>query len=187
MCQGCTFETDRLLVTPWHNAALPTAVPIVAAPSLSDDLAAIVMMVMSEPVTRTLPEPWRGPFDRSRAETWIAEVDAEATGLVVMERELRRAVGLMILFAEEISPEETELRVGYMLSEPHWGQGFASELIAGLVRWCRSTPSVTRVVAGVERANAPSIRVLEKVGFAAEPNHAEHTVADELSFALDVR
>ncbi len=69
-----------------------------------------------------------------------------------------------------------------MLSEPHWGQGFASELIAGLVQWCRSKPSVTRIVAGVERANSPSIRVLEKAGFAAEP-----TNTDEMSFALDVR
>ena len=169
---------------PWHTAA-----PHADAPNGgSDDLPAIVISVMTEPVTRALPESWRGTFDRSRAEAWIAEVDAEATGLLVVERESRQAVGLLILFEEDVDQaavpqeEEVEVRIGYMLSEPHWGQGFASELIAGLVRWCRSTPEVTRVIASVERSNAPSIRVLEKMGFAAERSEA-----DEMSFALDVR
>jgi len=168
---GCTFETERLLVTSWHTA-----------PSLSDDLAASVMSVMSDPVTRSLPESWRGPFDQARAEAWIAEVDAEATGLLVVERESRSPVGLLIVFEEVVAPEETDVRIGYMLSEPNWGKGFASELVAGLVGWCRSTPSVIRVIAGVERANVPSIRVLEKAGF-----EALDTDGDEMSFALDVR
>jgi len=140
------------------------------------------MSVMSGPVTRTLPDSWRGSFDRARAEAWIAEVDDEATGLLVVERESHRPVGLLIVFGQDVAPEETEVRIGYMLSEPNWGKGFASELVAGLVGWCRSTPSVIRVIAGVERTNAPSIRVLEKAGF-----EALHNDGDEMSFALDIR
>jgi RimJ/RimL family protein N-acetyltransferase len=56
-----------------------------------------------------------------------------------------------------------ELRVGYLVAERHWGNGFASELLSGLITWARAAEFAS-IVAGVTAANVASIRVLEKCG-----------------------
>ena len=58
-----------------------------------------------------------------------------------------------------------DLRIGYLIAEQDWGKGLATELLAGLVAWARSQPSVHSVTGGVDPANLASARVLTKNGF----------------------
>lgn len=163
-CGGCEFETDRLLVGEWHTPRL--------APSSLQNLADIVAGILTEPVTRSLPETWGGPYSVERALRWIAERDEEGTTLLVVERSTAKAAGLVILFELE-SDQGAEVRLGYLLTEPFWDKGLASELIAGLVRWCRDRGGIHSIAGGVARDNPASKRVLEKAGF-----HSDHA-ADE--------
>ena len=58
-----------------------------------------------------------------------------------------------------------EVRLGYLLAEDAWGQGYASELVEAFVGWCRQHPPIASIVGGVARDNVASARVLTKSGF----------------------
>ena len=73
MFEACSFETSRLSVFEWN---------IQADLSQSEqDLAGVVTAIMTEPVTRSLPPDWQGPYDLDRAEALIAERDQEGPTL----------------------------------------------------------------------------------------------------------
>lgn len=151
----CHFETDRLRVCEWH-----------AAFDVDDDrgeLAGIVVALLTPGVTQSLPEQWRGAYSFERATQWIDDRDHEGTTLLVTERSSNIPLGLVILHAND-EPEGRCIRLGYLLAEAAWGQGLATELIDGFLAWSRKT-GVALIVAGVERDNLPSRRVLEKTGF----------------------
>jgi ribosomal-protein-alanine N-acetyltransferase len=72
----------------------------------------------------------------------------------------------MILFEMEAEGScGTEVRLGYLVSEASWGQGFASELVDGFIGWCRKHTSISSIAGGVAPDNPASKRVLEKNGF----------------------
>lgn len=54
--------------------------------------------------------------------------------------------------------------LGYWLGRAHWGQGFATEAAAAVLRFI-ATLGVRRVEADTYVGNPASVRVLEKVGF----------------------
>ena len=150
------IETERLLASEWHS--IPTQ------SWEQQDLERVVAHILTERVTRPLPEPWHGVYTLERARSWIADRDDEGTTLLIIEKSSRRAVGLLLL-AQCPVKDGVEIRIGYMLAEPFWARGFASELIAGLVASCRQRPSVLSMAGGVTSGNPASARVLEKNGF----------------------
>lgn len=173
VCRACAFDTDRLLVREWH-----------AQPAndgwKAHDLTAAVVDIMTEPVTRALPPHWKGPFSAERAARWVADRDGEGSTLLVVERTTGKPAGLVILF--EMPAEHGELeskdsdgsgaaavdvRLGYMLAEHAWGKGLGTELVRGLVKWCRGQARLRSLTGGVERTNVASRRILEKCGFSA--------------------
>jgi [ribosomal protein S5]-alanine N-acetyltransferase len=62
-------------------------------------------------------------------------------------------------------PNSGTVQLGYSVLPQYQRQGYATEMVSGLVRWAFSQPSVTRIVAETEWANPASVRVLEKTGF----------------------
>ena len=154
--RSCAFETDRLQTKEWHSATWPMR--------CDDDLASVVAGILTEPVTRTLPVAWHGSFTEERARDWIAERNREGVGLLVLEKATAKPVGLIILF-EIPSDDGIEVRLGYLLAEASWRLGFATELVDGLVRWCRAQPSIRSLAGGVAPDNPASRRVLKKNGF----------------------
>ena len=159
ICKACTFDTDRMLVREWHSVS-PGDWP-------RQDLAALVVDLMTQPVTRSLPPPWQGEYSLDRATRWVAERDSEGATLIIIERSTNQAVGLMILFESPLEDgnDGVDVRLGYLLAESAWGKGFASELIEGFVRWCRDEATIESVAGGVGPDNPASARVLEKNGF----------------------
>ena len=79
--------------------------------------------ILSEPVTRSLPTSWQGAYTVERARSWVEERDHEGTSLLVVEKSTGEPIGVMFLFEEGV-PGRTEVRIGYLLSEPAWGKGF---------------------------------------------------------------
>jgi len=154
--RSCVFETDRLQIREWHSVSWPA--------HWEDELAGIVAGILTEPVTRTLPVSWHGAFTRERARDWIGERDREAATLIVVEKATANPIGLVTLF-ETPSGDGMEMRLGYLLAEASWGMGFATELVDGLVRWCRVQPTIRSLAGGVAPNNPASKRVLEKNGF----------------------
>jgi RimJ/RimL family protein N-acetyltransferase len=175
LSKTCSFTTQRLLVREWHS--------LNPGEWVEQDLAEVVATMLTEPVTESLPEAWRGAFTMERAASWVEERDAEGATLLVVERSSGLPVGLVILFEAQETSAPIELRLGYLLAESAWGKGIASELVDGLVSWSRQT-GVASLVSGVERDNVASRRVLEKNGFACDP--ATKGAADQM-FELRLR
>lgn len=155
--KDCTFATQRLSVRAWHTPPVSDAAPA--------NLEQIVMGLLSEPVTRSLPETWRGHYSPERARAWICARDAEGTTALVLDRESGEAIGLLFVDALPTEGGRAEMRVGYLLAESRWGRGLASELVTGLVGWAHKSPDVDALVGGVATDNPASSRVLKKNGF----------------------
>ena len=115
--------------------------------------------------TTALPEPWRGDFSVERAKAWISERDAESPTLLVTEAVTERPVGLVILADVPLGESSVDVRIGYSFAEDVWGQGLATELLAGLIDWARTQPTIHTLTGGVDPNNRASVRVLEKSGF----------------------
>ncbi len=176
ICSACNFETARLLVKEWHLLA--------DHDWHRQDLADLVARVLTERVTRSLPPSWQGQYTPARAREWIAERDDAGATLLVIEKSTGEGIGLMIL-SETATRSGHDVRLGYLLAEPWWGQGLASELVGGIVGWSRAQPGISSLVGGVDRENPASARVLEKNGF--RPRHGEcASVEREWMFELKV-
>ena len=106
---------------------------------------------MTEPVTRALPRDWQGEYAGERALDWIRARDVEGSTLLVVKRASRRAIGLVILFEVKRDEGGVDVRLGYLLAESAWRQGFASELIRGFVGWCREQAPIRSITGGAGR------------------------------------
>ena len=157
---GCAFDTERLSVGGWHSIAFEG--------SERAELADVVAGMLTPAVTRSLPGPWSGGYTVDRARGWIRERDDEGAALLVLDRSSRHPVGLVLLFEEHVAEGQArgpvDVRLGYLFAEDSWGKGFASELVAGFVGWCRDH-EVASIAGGVADDNLASARVLTKNGF----------------------
>jgi len=143
---------------PWHDA------PLAPCQTLAD----VVVGLLVPKVRRSLPPAWRGPYGHDRARAWIVERDAEGAVLMVTEVAAKVPAGLVILGEEAAvdGPSTVDVRVGYLLAPACWGRGLATELIGGLVAWCRRQGQIRALTGGVARDNPASARVLTNNGFA---------------------
>lgn len=55
--------------------------------------------------------------------------------------------------------------LGYWLGEPHWGRGFMSEAVKGLIEAAFATRLFPKIAANALSTNSGSLHVLEKAGF----------------------
>nr|WP_255490935.1 GNAT family N-acetyltransferase [Spartinivicinus marinus] len=119
---------------------------------------------MTPAVTHSLPADWQNIHTDEHAKNWIKARDSEGVTLLIIEKQTNIPIGLFILTKDEDNSNETALRIGYILEEPAWGKGFASELIEGFIVWCRHN-NISLLTAGIDKDNIASKRVLEKNGF----------------------
>jgi [ribosomal protein S5]-alanine N-acetyltransferase len=65
-------------------------------------------------------------------------------------------------------PHYRNAEIWYKLHPQHWNQGFATEALKGVLRFCFLELGLHRVEAGCAVENVASIKVLEKTGFIRE-------------------
>jgi ribosomal-protein-alanine N-acetyltransferase len=56
--------------------------------------------------------------------------------------------------------------VGYTVFPEFQGRGFATETCRAMLEWARREHDVRHFISGIEPSNGPSLRVIEKLGFA---------------------
>lgn len=150
------FRTPRLTVARWEQRLDDAA----TRPGLESWLAEI----LTPAVLAHLP-PDFGPGDGPGAMAeWIALRRSRAS--ISLVETAAAPIGLLFVFRPD--PASPDLHVGYLLSEAAWGQGYATELLRGLLANLRGNDPLT-LRARVARDNPASARVLLKAGFAADP------------------
>ncbi len=148
------FATERLSLMRWQNLA--------TTPNFEDAGITAVLTILSPEVTKALPDGWQSVNTPEKAKKWIAERDADSHFYAVVNKESREVIGFLFLYRDG---ESQELRLGYLIGEAYWGKGIGTELIKGLVSWCKTAQVVKSLSGGVEENNIGSIKVLEKCGF----------------------
>ena len=168
------FKTTRMRVAPWaaeladlkHRARLEAELTELLVPE----------------VLEFLPDSLALPIGDDAIRAWIDAREALAQVCTVRARSSDTLLGLMFVF-QRVSDNRREatLNLGYMFKTSAWGEGYASELVAGFVRAVPDA-GAPQILAGVARGNSASARVLLKNGFKAV---AELSSDDLDMFAFD--
>ena len=117
---------------------------------------------------------WPGERPRTPEQTramlgeWIAHWEEHGFGRwVFRHREAGEPVGRGGLSWTELDGERV-VEVGYAVSTRRWGLGFATEMAVASVEYAFGTVGLDEVIAFTLVDNLPSLRVMEKSGFAYE-------------------
>jgi RimJ/RimL family protein N-acetyltransferase len=146
------------------NAALFETGRLVVRGLARDDLDALLAVYGDVDAMR-----WVGdgtPLSRADALRWLdvteRNVATRGYGLCAL---VERASGGVIGFAGLVHPGgQPEAEVKYALRRSHWGRGFATEAVRGLLAWGARAHGLARVIATTAPANHASHRVLRKAG-----------------------
>lgn len=156
--ERCNFSTDRLLVNSWTNQ--------VKHFNAEQNFAKKVIEILTPNLTKTLPDGWQNITSLSEAKKWINDRDIESHFLTTQLLSTNETIAYIFLYESDFENENYKLRFGYLLSEKYWGKGLGTELINGLLKWCKEAGDIESISGGVEIGNIASIKILEKSGFA---------------------
>ena len=106
----------------------------------------------------------------------LTQAEAEAWVSVTQRNYERRGYGMSaVLLEPEGEPigfcgivhpqDQVEPEIKYAFAPEHWGQGFATEVVRGMLAYGRSTFGLGAVIATVAPENDASLHVLGKLGF----------------------
>ena len=169
-----TLHTPRLALRPLGTADVPALFAIFGDP--------VVCRYWSR----------RALADEAGAAALLAEVAEHFARRTLFQWGVARrdddlVVGTCTLAA--LSAEHRRAEVGYALARAHQGRGYAVEALPVLLDLAFDALGLHRVEADVDPRNAPSIRVLERLGFRREGHqreryHMHGEVQDALLYGL---
>ena len=148
------FETERLSVVHWAET--------IAVPEARRRLATQLPDLLTPDVIAHLP-PFFDLTDQNM-DQWIDARDAESNIYLIRETGTDAYTGFMFL----TPPFNNNIHLGYLLGQSTWGQGFASELLSGLILHVPKTGF--RLLGGVGRENPASAHALRNTGFQLVPD-----------------
>ena len=133
---------------------------VLRAPVETDlgDIIALANNPVMVKTTATLPFPYTQSDGRAFLEQ--ARTSPAMRAYAVAGADDRFLGCIMFKLEEGKNPE-----IGYWFGQPHWGLGYASEAVAGLMQAAAMVDGFAVVDARVLASNPASQRVLEKVGF----------------------
>lgn len=155
-----TLHTPRLTLRPIVEADGPALIEMFSNPR--------VMRYWSSP-------PWRGDEELQRFMAYGRQMDDKRNGLrlaITRRDDLSmgdgggRLIGQCTLFGVVMPSRRAEL--GYSLAESAWGNGYAAEACAELVRHGFEDLDLNRIEADIDPRNEPSAAVLRRLGFVQE-------------------
>lgn len=102
-------------------------------------------------------------YDRVDNDFWI---------YAVISRENSVFLGTVALVKDENNVDE----IGYRFLEKYWGNGYGTEVLEGLIEYCK-TIEVSEIIACVAIENCASMKMIKKAGF----HFIENFVSDDLN------
>lgn len=126
-----------------------------------------LLPILAPEVVAQLPSTFAHVNTPEKAQHWLDHQLAESQVLAVQLQHI--TIGLLILYEGEMG----RIHLGYLLAQAHWGQGFAKEMIQGLVQTGRQRHDWRDFFAGVSKSNVASIALLRSLGFCLMPNASD--------------
>jgi RimJ/RimL family protein N-acetyltransferase len=170
------LESERLLLRPF----------------VEDDLDALFAIQSRAEVARWLY--WE-PRSREEVREWLAKRiagftfadDGDGLAFAVVLKESSEVIGDGVLIL--VSAEHRQGEIGFVFHPDHQGRGYATETAELLLQLAFEEFGLHRVVGRLEPRNAPSARVLERLGMRREAHFVENEFVkgewqSELVYAL---
>lgn len=151
------FQTARLTVSKWDSA--------LADPAGRQRIETALPGLLTPAVVRHLPDSVQLNGTADQIGDWITQRRGHMD--VWLVERLDQLIGLLFLFGSNDSDAPTR-HFGYLFAEQAWGQGYATELVQGLVDFLDHGDPLT-LRAGVALGNPASAGVLTKSGFVPLP------------------
>jgi len=132
-------------------------------PAWEEDADALFRAIADERIVRNLATaPW--PYLPEHAAAWVAaERPAQrATALIFVRTQ---SVPLLVGAIGIHDTADGGVELGYWISRPHWGRGYATEAGRAMLVFARESLRLERLVAGHFLDNPASGSVLRKLGF----------------------
>jgi ribosomal-protein-alanine N-acetyltransferase len=150
---GLILETPRLLVREFTV----------------DDAEAFFVLCSDPEVLRWTGDPGVASVDEARASLLARPIADYAKHGFGRWACIDRATGALIGFTgPKYLDELGEIDIGYRLLPAWWGRGLATEATGAACDYCFARLGLTRLLGLVDPDNVRSVRVLEKLGFAAQ-------------------
>ncbi len=132
--------------------------------------ATFLLQLMNEPafITNVADRGLRTPEDSARymTEKMLPSYEKHGFGMNVVElKESGRPIGTCGLFRRETLED---VDIGYAFLPEFWGQGFAYEAAAAMLKYGRETLGLPKIVGMTAPWNDSSARLLEKLGLRFE-------------------
>lgn len=124
------------------------------------------------------------PLDRTGCEKWVevtfANYRKRGYGMAALEL---KTSGAVIGFCGIVHPDQQpEPEIKYALLKDYWGQGLASEAVAGMLLYSREQLGLPRVIATVAPENLASQRILIKSGMVETGRRSEDGAEEDVVF-----
>lgn len=133
------------------------------------DIASIARHANNLNVVRYMSHMMPNPYTRDDAKWWV-KVGCRQVGLnraIDLDGECVGVVGVRFGEHERLYSAE----IGYWLGEAFWGRGIMTRAVSEMTQAVFDETEVVRLSAPVYSPNGPSMRVLEKCGYALEAIH----------------
>jgi RimJ/RimL family protein N-acetyltransferase len=143
------LETQRLILREFQLKDVPELAPILADPQVIQFSPTGVLSVAQ---TQAKIENFITAYQKFGFGKWA-----------IILKESNTLIGYCGIAIEHID-YKTEPEIGYRLDSKFWGQGIATEAAAATLQYGFQQFQVPYILGIVERANAASVRVLEKLG-----------------------
>lgn len=142
------FQTERLKIRRWQDTDLT------ALTAVYGDADAMRWVGDGAPLTEADCVRW---LDVTRA-----NYERRGYGMFAAEE---LATSMVVGFCGIVHPgDQVEPEIKYAFHRSHWGRGFATEAVDGLLVYGRDAFGLTRFIASIAPENVASRRVLTKVG-----------------------
>ena len=154
-----------MLAMVWTDATIDTK-RLTLRPLIEQDKPAIREWMSSLEVRQFLG----GPVDEAQLELLQHAVVGERWGVFcIADNRSGEALGSCTL-----ERERGELEISFQLLARHWGRGIALEAVAAAIDWVWANTDDSSIIAVTQQANAPSLRLLRRLGFDVEATFEEY-------------
>lgn len=117
--------------------------------------------LLTPKVVESLPPYFRNINSLSDAQDWYKKMVSESRLFKVKNTGTNTTIGFVFVFVGN----DADAHIGYLLGELYWGNGYATELLKGLIDFIKHENKIKRLVAGVATNNIVSSNLLHKIGF----------------------
>jgi RimJ/RimL family protein N-acetyltransferase len=170
-------RTDRITIRPATTADLPAVFAVRSMPDVAEWM----------PDLPTSYDDWLLQLGRSGAvdRMLVMEVDGSVIGDLYLHVE-----DAWTQVEVKEAGKQVQAEIGWCLSPDHQGRGYVTEAMVELVRICFEDLGVRRLTANAFADNAPSLRVMERLGMTrealnrADSLHRDHGWIDGVTYAL---